>query len=198
MPKGANMLMLDQTVGQYIDADYYHKKMGAPKPDKKDALLDQWENKDYKKLVDTVKQLNDPAMTDIVFFLMTIPHTIVDAIMRQIKKTNEEAAKGGTKLHDFSAPITNDEQPWGGITYMTGQNGREVVSKLHVISSMNKYRATAGVWLALGADNNGNIGCIAFSNSPWVQTKDMDEALELYSKNTKGHVEKIDYGKPSK
>lgn len=195
MPRGADMFMLDQSIGQYVDADYYHRKMGTPKPDEKDALLNTWQNEDYKKLVDTVKQLNDPAMTDIVFFLMTIPHAVVDAIMRQIKKTNEQATKDAAKLHDFSIAITNKEQPWGGITYMTGCNGREVVSKLQVIASMNKYRAKADVWLALGADNDGNVGYIAFNNSPWVQTKDMDEALDLFSKNAKGRIEKIDYDK---
>jgi hypothetical protein len=80
---------------------------------------------------------------------------------------------------------------------MTGQNGREVVSKLRVISSMNKYRAKAGVWLALGADNDGNIGCIAFSNSPWTQTEELDEALDFYNKNSKGRIERIDYGDQS-
>ena len=193
MPGSSDMLMLDQSFGQYIDADYYHRKMGAPKPNKKDALLTSWQNEDYEKLIDIVKQLNDPATTDIIFFLMTIPHKVIDALMHQIKKTNEHAAKDGNKLHDFSIPITNNEQPWGGITYVTGRSAQEVVPKLRIMSSMNKYRAQAGLWLALGADNAGNLQCMAFSNDPWVQSKDMDEALELYTKNTNGRTEKIDY-----
>jgi hypothetical protein len=195
MPRGSDMLMLDQSFGQFIDADYYHRKMGMPKPNKKDALLNPWQNEDFQKLVDTVKELNDPAATDIIFFLMTIPHEVIDALMRQIKKANGQAAKDGGKLHDFSAPITNNEQPWGGITYITGRSAQEVIPKLRVISSMNKYRAQAGLWLALGADNTGDLQCMMFSNEPWVQSKDMDDTLEFYTQNTKGRTEKINYVK---
>lgn len=196
MPKDSDMLLLDQSFGQTLDADYYHRKMGTPKPNKKDALLNSWQNKDFKKLVDTIKQLNDPSATDVIFYLMTIPHNVIDALMNQIKKVNAQAKKDGGKLHDFSTPITNNEKPWGGITYVTGRTAQDVIPKLRVISSMNKYRAKAGTWLALGADSSdGEVQCIMFSNDPWVQSKDMDEALDFYTQNTKARIEKIDYGK---
>lgn len=196
MPKDSDMLLLDQSFGQTLDADYYHRKMGTPKPKKEEALLSSWQNKDFKKLLDTIKQLNDPSATDVIFFLMTIPHNVIDALMKQIKKVNAQAKKDGGKLHDFSAPITNNEKPWGGITYVSGRTAQEVIPKLQVISSMNKYRAKAGIWLALGADSShGDVQCIMFSNDPWVQSKDMDEALEFYTQNTKARIEKIDYGK---
>ena len=124
---------------------------------------------------------------------MTIPHNVIDALMNKIKKVNAQAKKDGGKLHDFSAPITNNEKPWGGITYITGRTAQDVIPKLRVISSMNKYRAKAGTWLTLGADSTGNVQCIMFSNEPWAQTKDMDEALEFYTQNTKGRIEKIVY-----
>lgn len=194
MPKDSDMLLLDQSFGQTLDADYYHRKMGTPKPSKKDTLINSWQNKDFKKLVDTIKQLNDPSATDVIFFLMTIPHNVVDALMKQIRKVNAQAKKDGGNLHDFSAPITNNEKPWGGITYVIGRSAQEVIPKLRVISSMNKYRAKAGVWLALGADSStGDVQCIIFSNEAWVQSKDMDEALDFYTQNTKARIEKIDY-----
>ena len=196
MPRDSNMLVLDQSFGQTLDADYYHRKMGKPKSKEEEALLSSWHNEDFKKLVNTIKQLNSPSATDVIFFLMTIPHNVIDALMKQIEKVNTQAKKDAGKLHDFSAQITNNEKPCGGITYITGRTAQDVIPRLHVISSINKYRAKAGVWLALGADNRaGDVQCIMFSNEPWVQSKDMDEALEFYTQNTKGYIEKINYNK---
>lgn len=183
MPRDSNMLVLDQSFGQIIDADYYHKKMGAPKPKKEDALFNPWHNKDFKKLVNTIKQLNDPSATDIVFFLMTIPQETVDNIMKYMNMVNSQVKKDKGKLHDFSLQITNNGQPWGGITYMSGHSEQDIISKLQIIATMNKYRARAEVWLALGADTSGDIRCVMFNNDPWVQLKRMDQALESYSQN---------------
>jgi len=185
MPRGSDMTFLDQSFGQILDADYYYRKMGTPKPKKEDSLFSPWQNKDFKKLVDTIKQLNDPLITDAIFFLMTIPQDTVDCLMKCINIVNTQARKDGGKLHDFSAQITNDKNPWGGITYMSGRLEQEVIPKLLTVASMNKYRAKAEVWLALGADNAGSIRCVMFNDDPWVQSEDMDKALELYNQNIK-------------
>ena len=166
MPRNSDMLALDQSFGQLIDADYYHRKMGTPKPKKKDALLDPWQNKDFKQLIDMIKQINNPSVTDAIFFLMTIPHNVVDALMKQIKKINTQTNKDDGRLHDFSIQITNNEKPWGGITYVIGNSAYDVIPRLQVISSVNKYRAKAEIWLALGANNVGDIQCIIFNNQP--------------------------------
>ena len=166
MPKNSDMLVLDQSFGQILDADYYHRKMGTPKPEKKDALFDPWQNKDFKQLIDMIKQINNPSVTDAIFFLMMIPHNVVDALMKQIKKINTQTNKDDGRLHDFSIQITNNEKPWGGITYVIGSSAYDVISRLQVISSVNKYRAKAEIWLALGANNVGDIQCIIFNNQP--------------------------------
>lgn len=166
MPKNSDMLLLDQSFSQALDADYYHRKMGAPKPKKEDALLDPWQNKDFKQLIDMIKQINNPSVTDAIFFLMTIPHNVVDALMKQIKKINTQTNKDDGRLHDFSIQITNNEKPWGGITYVIGNSAYDVIPRLQVISSVNKYRAKAEIWLALGANNVGDIQCIIFNNQP--------------------------------
>lgn len=166
MPKNSDMLVLDQSFGQILDADYYHRKMGTPKPEKKDALFDPWQNKDFKQLIDMIKQINNPLVTDAIFFLMTIPHNVIDALMKQIKKANTQTNKDNGRLHDFSIQITNNEKPWGGITYVIGSSAHDVISRLQVISSVNKYRAKAEIWLALGANNVGDIQCIIFNNQP--------------------------------
>ena len=185
MPKNSDMLVLDQSFGQILDADYYHRKMGTPKPEKEDELFNPWSNREFKRLVYTIKQLNDPLVTDIVFFLMMIPQEIVDDIIKYIKMVNSQVKKDSSKLHDFSLQITNNGQPWGGITYVSGRLTRDTVSRSQVVATMNKYRARAEVWLMLGADSFGNMRHIMFNDSPWVESEDMNKALNSYNQDTK-------------
>lgn len=190
MPKDANMLSLDESFGQLLDADYYHRKMGTPKPKDKDALLPSWKNEAYDKIIEMVKKLGDPMQTDIVFFLMTIPHDIIDTLTEYIGKVNELAGKD-SGYHDFSMPIENNGKPWGGITYIAGSSLQGTLKRLEVIAEMNKYRAKADAWLAIGARSDGVIGIMAFNNKAWKQAKDMDEALDFYQRNTRGRMIEI-------
>ena len=192
MPRDTNKLMMDQSFGQLVDADYYHRKMGTPAPKGKNKLQTTWRNNEYNKIVEDTKRLSDPKGTDIVFFLMTIPHNIADALTTQIRKTLE-MAKSDRKYHDFSMPITNNDKPWGGITYIVGDSQIGTSSRLQVVAEMNKYRSKADCWLAIGARRDGNIGIMAYFDQPWLQTKEMDEALDIYTKNSGGKLVKIDY-----
>lgn len=46
----------------------YHRNMGTPEPDEKDKIVSPWQNADYQHLTDVIKQIGDPATTDIIFF----------------------------------------------------------------------------------------------------------------------------------
>jgi hypothetical protein len=118
---------------------------------------------------------------------MTIPHDIVDTITEYIGKVNDLAAKD-KGYHDCSMPIDNNGKPWGSITYIAGSSLQGTLKRLEVIAEMNKYRAKADVWLAIGARSEGLIAIMAFNNKPWRQTKEMDEALDFYQKNTHGQM----------
>ncbi len=192
IPTGATGFSPDQSFGQLIDADYYHRKKGTPKPKKKDSLFNRWSNTTYEDILKLVKNLDDPQRTDIVFFLMSIPQDSIDVLTKYISTMQQQSAKDGG-YHDFTIPIFYGNQPWGGITYVIGGDLEGTMSRLEVISSMNKYRAKADKWLALGARTDGVLGLIAFNDTPWKQTKDMDEALDFYTKNTNGKQETINY-----
>lgn len=60
---------------------------------------------------------------------MTIPHEVIDAIMRQIRRVNALAIANSTKVRDFSMPINNNDKSWGGLTYMVGESPTEVARK---------------------------------------------------------------------
>lgn len=196
MPKDANMFSLDESFGQLLDADYYHRKMGGTKPKGQDTLLSPWRNDAYDNIIAMVKQLRDPMQTDIIFFLMTIPHDIVDVITEYMGKVNELARKD-SGYHDFSMPINNNDKPWGGITYIAGGSLHGNLKRLELVAEMNKYRAKADAWLAFGARSSGAIGIMAFNNKPWRQSHDMDEGLNYYMKNTQGQVIELNNEKDS-
>jgi len=185
MPNGTDIFLMDQSFGQFIDADYYHRKLGLPKPAGNDVLGNGWTNDKYDKLVWMTKRLRNPKATDIVFFLMTIPHDFMDAITAQMTNANTRVLKT-PGAHDFSAPITNNGKPWGGITYVVGDSLPDTMRKIEVIASMNKYRARANTWLAIAARKDGVIAAMAFDDEPWVQSQEMDGALKFYLENTNG------------
>ena len=142
-------------------------------------------NATYEDILKLFKQLDDPKRTDIVFFLMSIPPDSIDVLTKYIDTMKQQAAKDGG-YHDFTIPIFYGDSPWGGITYVIGRDLEGTMSRLEAISSMNKYRTKADRWLSLGARIDGVLGLVAFNDSPWRQTQDMDEALEFYTKNTHG------------
>jgi len=185
MPDGATYFSADQSFGQLIDADYYHRKKDTPAPKKSNSLKRSWSSKDFDELMQHVKLITDPKKTDIIFFLMTIPGHLIEAIMTHIGGAKKLAAKDG-EFHDFSIPITFDGKPWGGITYVIGKSFNGVMPRLDAISSMNKYRSKSDQWVAIGASSDGEIQIISFEKSKWEQTREMDEALERYSNNTNG------------
>ena len=183
MPKNSDMVMLDQSLAQTLDADYYHRKMNTPKPKDEDTLFNPWQNKDFNKLINAIKQLNDPSTTDIIFFLMTIPADTVDELMDLIKKTNERTYKDNDRLRSFSTQITNNGKPWGGVTYIASYTGQETIYELQIVPSINKYKAKANMWLTLIINNLNKIQCAIFIDESWKQSEDMDKALDLLHKN---------------
>ena len=116
---------------------------------------------------------------------MSVPRDFIDVLTKYIDSSKQSAAKDG-EFHDFTIPITHDGQPWGGITYVIGKSLRATLTRLETIAAMNKYRAKADRWLALGARNDGVLGIVAFDNAPWKHAQGMDDALDFYAKNTKG------------
>jgi hypothetical protein len=185
MPRDADLFSLDQSFGQLIDADYYHRKMDTPKPTGENVLQSTWANKEFDKLIEMIKRLDDPQKTDIIFFLMTIPHDHVDAITDHILQAIHRAKDDG--YHDFSVAIDNRNKPWGGLTYVIGKSARGIVTRLNRITEMNKYRTQSNYWLGLAASSDGVIRVLSFNDSGWSQSREMDEALAQYLEILKKH-----------
>ena len=179
MPEDANMFIPDPSYGQYVDADYYHKKMGTPKPKDEDRLILEWHNEWYENLVELIKKTSDPSKVDMIFFLKGISPGVIDDLTKHIKSLNKKASDG--KFHNLSMPITTSKKkPWGGITYAVGGSFRDAMHKLPVLCEMDKYRSKSNAWLGIAARQDGVVGFTVFTNQPYVQSRDMDEKLEYY------------------
>ena len=179
MPENANMFIPDPSYGQYIDADYYHKKMGTPKPKDEDRLISEWHNEWYESLVGLIKSTDNPSKVDMIFFLKSIAPTVIDKLSEQVELLIEKAKDG--KFHNLSMPITTSQgNPWGGITYSVGGSFHDATRRLPVLCEMNKYRSKSDAWLGVAAMQNGRVGFTVFSNEPFTKSQGMDEKLEYY------------------
>ncbi len=187
-PDGADMFMIDQDYAQLVDADYMYRKGQLPEPSKDHPLISDWSNKDYDQLLHELKNnVDDPKLTDIIFYLKTIPPHIMDGITQVIKRTRKKAEKDGLP-HNFSMPITDEDKPWGGFSYVMGRTPEEVRKKLGYIVQVNKYKHKSKYWLGVGAviGEPGLTNSVLFGWDEWEQSDEMDKLVEYHDSNAKG------------
>jgi len=188
-PDRADMIMIDQDYAQLIDADYMYRKGRVGKPPKKHALKSTWSNVRYDQLVGELKtNISDPKLTDIIFYLKTIPPHIIDGIIQVIDRTRLKAQKDGLP-HNFSMPIYDEESPWGGFSYATGHSLSELRSKLSYLVRVNKYKHKADRWLGIGAliGQPQLTNAVLFGWEPWERSEEMDELAKHHDAKSKGY-----------
>jgi len=189
-PDNFDMFMIDQDYAQLIDADYMYRKGQLPEPSKQHPLISEWSNKDYEKLVQELKSnVTDPKLTDIIFYLKSIPPNVMDGITQVINRTRNKAKDDGLQ-HNFSMPITDsDEKPWGGFSYVTGRTLAEVRDKLAYVVEINKYKYKSPVWLGIGAviGQSSLSSSVLFGWEPFRESEEMDKLVEHHNANAKGY-----------
>lgn len=181
--------MIDQGYAQLIDADYMYRKGRVRKPPKKHALKSTWSNNRYEQLVGELKtNISDPKLTDIIFYLKTIPPHIIDGIMQVIDRTRLKAQEDGLP-HNFSLPIYEEENPWGGFSYVMGRSPSELRSKLSYVVGVNKYKHKTDRWLGVGAliGQPQLTNAVLFGWEPWGQSDEMDELVKHHDANSKSY-----------
>jgi hypothetical protein len=187
-PDGADMFMIDQDYAQLVDADYMYRKGQLPEPSKDHPLISDWSNSDYDQLLNEFKtNVDDPRLTDIIFYLKTIPPHIIDGITQVIKRTRKKAEKDGLP-HNFSMPITDENKPWGGFSYVMGRTPEEVRMKLGYVVQVNKYKHKSKYWLGVGAivGERAMTNSVLFGWDEWEQSDEMDKLIEYHDANAKG------------
>lgn len=189
VPANSDFCLVDQGYAQFIDADYMYRKGRSQKPSKKHSLSNVWSNKEYERILQELKEgIDNPKLTDIVFFLKDVPPHLMDTMVEMIKRIRYKASKDGL-AHNFSIPILEGEESWGGVSYILGHSESDIRSRMERIVTVNKYKYRSKRWLGIGALIGGSrtVDAVSLSREPWEWSDEMDQLVQYHNANAKGY-----------
>jgi len=183
-PNEADMMYLDQSYGQLIDADIMHRAGYADEPKDKDKLRMRLDNGLYNTIVSELKTIDDPRITDVILFLAGLSEDTINEFMRLIQLAVDSVLNGSKEQNDFSASIDDD---YGGFTFVVAKDEETMAKTMNILASKNKYLHKQDRWVALGANINGGrlIAGVQYLGDKWAQNDDMDHVLTLVAKSKK-------------
>ena len=193
-PERMDKFLVNSDLSQLVDADYMYRKGQIKEIDDKYSLKRDWSNATFEQLLSELKtNIDNPKLTDIIFFLKALPTDTADKFIEMMSKTREDSARDGLP-HDISMPLFNDGKPWGGISYVTESNLSKLEQKLAYLVKINKYRHKPDDWFGLGSliGQSSLVNCALFTWGEWEQSGDMDRLLEYTMKTSKGYLMKFE------
>jgi len=193
--EGTDREMLDASLGQLIDRNYYPYKLGLKISDEGDAIKNRWKSEKFEQLCNELKEFKEPKITDTLFYLFDWSEGGREDILKFINKTKTQTLKDG-QLHDFSIISENGGKPVVGLTYfsLNSNNPEELRKRLVSFCQIRKYKSKANVWMGLGSlkDSPRMIDAVTFNNSNWNYNEDLEKASKfLSSGENRGKVVKI-------
>lgn len=187
-PESMSHLFVSSDLANLIDADYMYRKGQSEKPSAEDSLQNDWNNKTYNQILAELKtNISDPRLTDIIFFLKTLPPDTVDAYVENMNKIRKSSNED-RQPRDMSMPLSYDNQPWGGITCVTESDPTKLRQKLGYLATINKYRHKSDKWIGMGSmiGQSNLIDCVLFLEEEWEQSEEMDVMLERHNRYSTG------------
>ncbi len=177
-PDQADRMYLDSSFGQLIDADIMHRAGYADEPKEKNKLRMRLDNELYNEIINEIKTIDDPRITDVILFLTGLSEETIDEFMRLIQRAVNSVLHGYYELNDFSASTDND---YGGFTFVVAKDEEQMANAMNFLASKNKYIHKQDRWIALGANVNGRrlISGVQHLDGKWVQSDEMDRIIEI-------------------
>jgi len=176
IPK-SDMVALDTDFGQLIDRNYYPLKAGLEISDEGDVIKNRWENEDFNRLCNQLKTLDEPKITDVIFYLLDWSGDARKNLVDFLIQTKDKTLQDG-KSHNFSMPPDDSYSPRIGVTYISlNSNNAEVLKKrLLTLCQARKYKSKGDVWIGFGSleSSDGMIDAVVFNDQQW----EYDEELE--------------------
>lgn len=177
-PSNDSHVAIDADFGQLIDRNYYPIKAGIKVSDDGDVIKNKWKNEDFDLLCKTIKSLNQPKITDILFNLFDFSSDSIDSLIGFINSVKQKTLLDG-KNHDFSMPPNKNSFPMVGITYFSlgSNNPEELKVKLLTLCEARKYKSRGDIWIGLGSikDSKNIIDGIAYNDDKWEYDKEMED-----------------------
>ncbi len=180
-----DLVIIEADFGALIDRNYYPIKAGLEISDEGDVIKARWKSEIFDRLCDTLKTLDQPKATDIIFCLLDFSQETRKNLVDMIIQTKQRTLQDG-KIHDFSILPDEEYLPRVGVTYisLSSNNSEELAQKLLSLCPLRKYKSSGDVWIGFGSLKSSMqmIDAVVFNNQQW----EYDSTLEELSKNMQG------------
>ena len=182
----ADLTYIDQGMAGLIDANFPVARGHYPKTKAADRLFHQWRNEDFESLVNQVKMMDQPGLTDVLFFLFDLAGSGADNLIRIIQRTKRATSLDG-ELHDATIPFPRHAR---GITFVsyprTSSSFEEqrYQDQFRGLAMSRKYKSGANEWLALASrsDDQGPFNLLWYSKEPWQHDQDLEHLAKVLLK----------------
>ncbi len=176
-----DMEVIDSSIVQAIDRNYYPLKAGLEVSDEGDVIKNRWKDENFDKLCNQLKTLGEPKITAIIFYLLDWSGEARENLVNLMIQTKQKTLQDN-KTHNFSMPPDNSYSPRVGVTYISlnSDDPSELRKRLLTLSQARKYKSKGDVWIGFGSLKSSNemIDAVVFNNQKW----EYDEKLEKIAK----------------
>ena len=182
----ADLTYIDQGTAGLIDANFPVTKGHYPKTKAASRLFHQWRNEEFESLVNQVKMMNQPGLTDVLFFLFDVAGSGADNLIRIIQIIKRATRLDG-ELHDATIPFPRNAR---GITFVgyprttSHVEEQRYQDQFRGLAMARKYKSRANEWLALASrsDDQGPFNMLWYSKEPWQPDPDLDNLAKVLLK----------------
>lgn len=182
----ADLTYIDQGTAGLIDANFPVARGHYPKTNVADRLFHQWRNEEFESLVYQVKGMDQPGLTDVLFFLFDLAGSGADNLIRIFQRTKRATRLDG-ELHDATIPLPRHAR---GITFVSYPRTSSPVQEhrfqgqFRGLAMSRKYKSRANEWLALASrsDDQGPFNLLWYSKEPWQPDPDLDHLAKVLLK----------------
>ncbi len=175
-------MLIESDFGQLIDRNYYPYKLGLEVSDEGDAIINKWKNEGFDDLCNQIKTINQPQITDIIFYLLDWSGDTRKNLVDYIIKTKQKTKTDG-KSHNFSIPPDDNYITRVGITFISSNSGdpQKLEENLSTLCQVRKYKSRGDVWIGLGGLKNSDrlFDTILFAEDKWVYDQEMEKLANI-------------------
>ena len=182
LPEGCDVLMIDPTYAQLIDANFPVAQGHQGYTDAADRLFHQWKNPVFDQIVHEVKMIGRAGFTDALFLLYDSAGKGADNITSAIEGRRKLTAFD-RRRHDASVLVANENK---GVTFMSFPRWTNTVeAQFEAFVEVRKHAAKADEWLAFGsvASSSKAFDMMWYSKQPWCSDAILDEHAKVLLKH---------------
>ena len=178
---GQEVLLLDETPAQIIEADYLVASGRWPESRKRRKLSCTWRDKQFDEVVRSVRAKSQPGLIDAIFFLYDIAGDHTRDFFHSIRRLQRATLIDG-RHHDMSIPYSHERRGVSFISYpQPDDSSEEAFFQQHfrAFAISRKYKSYANEWIALAsiAGTQNLIDMVWHSAEVWQDDPDVEELV---------------------